>query len=237
LVWQQQRLKPTAIHIRVRKVHLTGVSLRRSPYGMVQGMIWKDHLLQQQQSYDENNSNKSSDLRPFAWSILTAAYSPNYLYQNQQCLHSWVQSLCESHTSNGILHLIEQTYDHENDPSNPWSVLQMIQFISTSRHASNNINNNSDHNTIQFRCMVGENDILALPEHVFEMAQTLSMRNQTRSVTTTGNANANDVDHKHNHQRIDIVPMIVVPNVGHAVPIEASRIWRNDIQTYLLCAK
>jgi hypothetical protein len=33
----------------------------------------------------------------------------------------------------------------------------------------------------------------------------------------------------------DVVPVVVIPNVGHAVPIEASRIWRNDIQTYLAC--
>jgi pimeloyl-ACP methyl ester carboxylesterase len=166
----------------------------------VQGMIWKDHLVQ---NHSNTTTSSSSNLRSFGWSILTAAYSPNFLYQNQQYLHQWVQSLCSSHTSDGILHLIEQTYDHENDIANPWSVENMIQQISSWLSSNNN------DNPIHFRCMVGQYDVLALPEYVSEMARRLN-----------------------NPTSIVVDDVVVVPNVGHAVPMEASRFWRKDVQSY-----
>ena len=198
------------VNICIRKVHLTGVSIRRSPYGTVQGMIWADLLWQ-------NRHNNQNDLRSFGWSILSAAYSPNFLYQNRQYLHQWVQSVCSSHTSNGILHLIEQAYEHENDPTNPWSVENMIQQISSLLSNDSNNNNNA---TIQFRCLVGEFDVLALPEHVSEMVHTLRNHTSTSTTTTTSTV-------------VIIVDDVVVPNVGHAVPIESSRFWRDDIQSYI----
>ena len=191
----------TTTIIRVHKVHLTGVSMRRSPCGTVQGMIWKDLLLLQ----NDNNS-----LRPFGWSILTAAYSPQFLYQNQPYLHQWVQSLCDSHTSDGILQLIKQTYDQENDSTNPWSVQNMIQQIQ-SLSLPNHDNNTTSTTTLQFRYMVGELDALALPEEVLKIVRAL--KNCTTSVI--------------------VHDVVVVPNVGHAVPMEASQIWRNDIQSLL----
>jgi hypothetical protein len=61
---------------------------------------------------------------------------------------------------------------------------------------------------------VGEYDVLALPGDVLEMVETL----------------------RSNHSSTDIVIVddddVVVPNVGHAVPIEASSFWCKDVQSY-----
>ncbi len=115
--------------ITIHHVNVTGVSQSRSPFGIVQGMIWKDLL----------SVHQPQQLRPFGWSILSAAYSPRYLHQNRPHLHQWVESLCQSHTTRGILQIIEQAYEHENDTANLWSIAYMVQQIAaSSMHQHNN---------------------------------------------------------------------------------------------------
>ena len=215
-----QRHDNVASAITIHHVHLTGVSHSRSPFGIVQGMIWND-LLAMHQPQQQGNNHHSSSLRPFGWSILSAAYSPRYLHQNRPHLHQWIESLCQSHTTHGLLQIIEQAYEHENDTAHPWSVAHMVQQIAASSSMHH-------HHTgrIQFQCMVGELDVLSLPPNVHELAAALRRK---PDATTTTNTTIHNDDH---HIDTPIV-VVVVPQVGHAVPMEAPRKWRDDVQAFL----
>jgi pimeloyl-ACP methyl ester carboxylesterase len=183
--------------IHVRKLHLTGVALRRSDHGYLQSIIWKDHLL-------------NGNLRAFAWSILLAAYSPSFLRQNENQLLKWVQLICESHTITGISSLVHQTYSDEND-ANHWSVEAMTKRLSQ-------IALPPDWIIPQIRLMVGEMDVLAPPVHVYALVDHWN----------DGIAARRDPTWK--------IEVNVVPSAGHAVPIEAPRIWREDVIQFLeLC--
>lgn len=57
---------------------------------------------------------------------------------------------------------------------------------------------------VQGRLLVGECDRIAPVEHVFALAQ-----------------------------KLDWNPPTVIPSVGHSVPMEASRVWRDDVLAYL----
>jgi pimeloyl-ACP methyl ester carboxylesterase len=180
--------------VRIRKLHLTGVALRRSDFGYLQSILWKDHL-------------RNGNLRAFAWSILFAAYSPSFLRQNENQLLNWIQLLCESHAVAGISPFVDQTYTDEND-ANPWSVESMTKRLSQPALQSYR-------SFPQIRLMVGEMDVLAPPVHVFELVDfwqdCMAARNDLTSKTVVN----------------------VVPSVGHAVPMEAPRIWREDLVQFL----
>ncbi|GAX18008.1 hypothetical protein FisN_18Hh221 [Fistulifera solaris] len=153
---------------RLPKLHLAGVSLERSDAGQLQLLGWLDHL-------------QHENLRAFAWSAILATYSPAYLMQHKKKIPLWVDSICQTHSVQGLRLLLEQAHDH--DPA--WSVVAMAQRLHVSGHLC-----------------VGENDILGHD--------------------AAGLANALGWD----------APTIV-PAAGHAVPMEAGRLWREDVKNTL----
>ncbi len=64
--------------------------------------------------------------------------------------------------------------------------------------------------------MVGELDMLSLPQDVHELALALRRRPDVTTTSTTAP-----------------IVVVVVSQVGHAVPMEAPQIWRDDVQTFL----
>ena len=153
---------------RMQHMHLTGVSLERSDWGQLQLMGWLDHL-------------QHGNLRSFAWSAILATYSPGFLIQQTEKIPMWVDSICETHSVNGLRSLLEQA--HDQDPA--WSVAAMAQRLKVPGHL----------------CM-GENDMLALKAEA--LAEALGWNAPT-----------------------------IVPGAGHAVPIEAGRLWRDDVKKTL----
>jgi pimeloyl-ACP methyl ester carboxylesterase len=102
---------------RVRKLHLTGVAVDRSPLGHWTVASWKDHV--------RNNDN----LRSFAWSALLATYSPatlQYWRQKPDSLETVLNFVTAQNTKEGLMALLEQTHTMDDE----WSVESMASRIS-----------------------------------------------------------------------------------------------------------
>ena len=106
LPWPWQRIAAVESHnLIVNKLHLTGVSLRRSDYGYIQLNAWKDHL-------------QHDDMRAFAWSAITASYSAAFLRSRlENNLPTWIQGVTDNHSAAGLLALMEQAHDGDGDYS------------------------------------------------------------------------------------------------------------------------
>ena len=105
---------------KIRRLHLTGVALRRSNWGILQIDAWKDLL---------NNSHDDVDLRPFAWAALLASYSPDFLMGQRDKLPLWINGLAQRHTVRGLRQLLDQT---QNDQDEEWSVVAMKERLPSS---------------------------------------------------------------------------------------------------------
>jgi len=142
----------------INKLHLTGVSLQRSDYGHVQLRAWKDHL-------------QHDDMRAFAWSAITASYSAAFLRSRMESkLPAWIQGVTDSHSAAGLLALMEQA--HDNDDDDEYSVHSMAERI--------------DDDDVKGRLLVGEYDLMAPVEHVQALAEKLDW--PMRTVPETGHA-------------------------------------------------
>jgi 3-oxoadipate enol-lactonase len=100
---------------RFRKIHLTGVAKAPSEHALVSYHAWRQLL---RHAIDTDTDLTASG---FGWSALLGTYSPGFLHQNESRLATWVKSLSETHTAEGLLALLEQTHDPE------WSVERMTQ--------------------------------------------------------------------------------------------------------------
>lgn len=100
---------------RIRKLHLTGVAANRSPLGRLTVASWKDHV--------QNNSN----LRSFAWSVLLATYSPEFLanWQAQGKLEGILDFVATQNSKDGLTALLEQAHAQEGE----WSTAEMAQRV------------------------------------------------------------------------------------------------------------
>lgn len=164
---------------RIRRLHLTGVSLAPSLFAKASFRAWKFML--------QNNN-----MEGVAWSSLLGSYHPTFLATQESRLPKWVEQVCHYHTSEGLLALLEQAYTDD------WSVENMIR--------------KAVHEGIrlpQIRLCVGQDDRMSPAESVLELAEALGLSAESacRSVS-------------------------IVENCGHAVPLEASRIWRQSIEEF-----
>jgi pimeloyl-ACP methyl ester carboxylesterase len=152
-------LYPAQIH----RLHLTGVSLRRSPWGLRKIQSWKDHL------HHDNDKDNDGGLRAFAWSALRASYSPAFLMRQQDKLPLWVDSLCQGHTVDGLRRLVEQTHAHvegngNDDNDDVWSVAAMADRLRAQKGAPQRIGGS---------LCVGAQDPLSPVEQVEALATVL----------------------------------------------------------------
>lgn len=134
----------------VRKLHLTGVSLRRSDFGHVQLAAWRDLL-------------QTGELRAFAWSAVLATYSPAFLRKNESQLPAWIEGVSQQHTAAGLAALLGQAHDEDG----PWSVPGLVERL---RLGSIKGKHEARRNG---RILVGECDLVSPVEYSLELARAL----------------------------------------------------------------
>jgi pimeloyl-ACP methyl ester carboxylesterase len=98
----------------IRRLHLSGISTKRSLQGEVALESWK-------------SMTRDDNLQGFAWSALQTTYSPSFLHANRHRLAAWVQHLCHSNSAAGLQALLEQAYPSSLDDS--WHVCNMATRI------------------------------------------------------------------------------------------------------------
>lgn len=109
-----------SMQIKIRKLHLTGVSAERDAYARLVIANWKYAL----------RSSKGS-LVPFAWSSLMLTHSQGFLTKNEDRVTTWVDLICKSNTVNGILALLEQTHPENGDDE--WHPVVMASRIASNQ--------------------------------------------------------------------------------------------------------
>ena len=176
---------------RINKLHLTGVAADRSTLGKLTVASWKDHLS------SENNGNH---LKSFAWSILLATYSPEFLHnlRKQGKLEGVLDFITKQNTREGLLALLEQTHSlTDDDDDDEWTTRAMAE-----RLCNDNTNTN-----IRGQLCVGSLDWHMAPiEQVRELSDILQWQGSSP---------------------------VVIPDCGHAVPMEQPRVWRKQMLDFL----
>ena len=189
----------------IRKLHVTGVAAHRDNYGNIILASWRDIFSSNfKDTKNPTIDEKQSLLKAFAWSSILSCYSSNFLSRDDvgiKRINDWVKFICDNNTFEGLAAILYQTHYTDNNPWHTASIAERIAAVAKSKSSNNNI-----------RLLVGENDILATPNEVQNLANILSSRE-------------NDNDKK--------TAVCVIPNSGHAVPIEQPRLWRNDLLSFL----
>lgn len=140
---------------RMRRLHLTGVSLSPSSFAKTSFFAWKCML-------------RNNNLEGVAWNSLLASYHPAFLETQESRLHRWVAQICQGQTGEGLLALLEQAYTDD------WSVASM-----TKKAAEEGIR------LPQIRLCVGKNDRMAPAEGVLELAEALGLSTESRCRSVT----------------------------------------------------
>jgi pimeloyl-ACP methyl ester carboxylesterase len=84
----------------IRKAHLTGISDKRDEFGKIILASWRDLL----HPIDTNDHN---DLLPFAWSIILATYSNDFISKmGVEKTQTWVDFICKNNTRSGLYSLL-----------------------------------------------------------------------------------------------------------------------------------
>jgi pimeloyl-ACP methyl ester carboxylesterase len=128
---------------RIRKLHLTGVASDRSNFGHLAVEAWKDNI------------KSDLSLRSFAWSVLLATYSADFL--RSQPIERYLTLICETNSPEGLLALLEQA--EVSDTADPWHVASMAKRMSRE--------------DLDGRICVGELDQMAPVNHVQDLCQQL----------------------------------------------------------------
>ena len=159
---------------RIRKMHLTGIATDRSNYGHLAVSSWKDCLkVSNAIPMRENNDDGSFGLRPFAWSILLATYSSEFL-RKSNC-ERFVQHICDTNHPPGLLALFEQA--EINDTNDPWHVQNMAKTL-----------RNTVSSPPQGHICVGELDQMAPVEHVEELCSILKWEKELSIIANCAHA-------------------------------------------------
>jgi pimeloyl-ACP methyl ester carboxylesterase len=156
---------------RIRKLHLTGVGTDRSDYAHLAVLSWKDCLSVATLQTDDATASSSSLMRPFAWSILLATYSPTFLQgQGTTRTERFVQHICDTNHPPGLLALLQQS--EVNDPEHPWHVVSM----------ANRLRNVRGH------LCAGELDLMAPVEKVQQLCQLLGWQGEPSVIPNCAHA-------------------------------------------------
>lgn len=152
---------------RIRKLHLTGVGAERDEYANVILSSWKDMLLQ-----NENNDADSSGLRAFAWSIILATYSEQFLGSvGSARVQTWVDSVCQFNTQRGLSAILMQTHGGEEGQWTPASMAEQTKGSIES-----------------YRLVVGSKDKMASTHQVQRLDQLLGGNDSYRVIENCGHA-------------------------------------------------
>ena len=142
---------------RIRRLHLTGIGTERDEYANVLLASWKDMLndidADSTGTKDEINNPK---LRAFAWSIILATYSEEFVASvGAARVQTWVDGVCKFNTQNGLREILLQTHDGEGR----WTTASMAELVKGSVES--------------YKLVVGSNDKLSSPQQVKRLAQSL----------------------------------------------------------------
>lgn len=197
-------LKPN----RIRRLHLTGVGAKRDALANVILESWKEMLGSSSIDTDEgmelmreecdpfDHANKcTSRLRAFAWSVILATYSEQFLASaGAERVKTWVESVCQHNTEEGLRAILLQTHSNEG----PWTPAAMAERIQSTNAIESS------------RIIVGSQDKMAHPDEALQLAEILQAGEATGSCTYK-----------------------VMEGCGHAIPMEAMRLWREDVLQFL----
>lgn len=195
---------------RIRRLHLTGVGAERDALANVHIACWKDLLSTDNDTVEDNtnhsSSNSSSRLRSFAWSIILATYSDQFLASaGSERIKAWVESVCQNNTEEGLRAILSQAHESGTTTNHhSWTPAAMAERIQTSKSIP------------KCRILVGSKDTIAHPSQAIRLAEMLHMSDDQ----VDANIN-NDDTYK------------VVDGCGHSVPMEAMRVWREDVLQFL----
>ena len=114
----------------IRKAHLTGIADKRDEFGKIILASWRDLLRPTIDDYD------CQDIRPFAWSIIFATYSNNFIStMGVDKISTWIDFICKTNTRSGLYSLLTKC---DSDPieyaASIRSQSQTIGQIAIGRH-------------------------------------------------------------------------------------------------------
>jgi hypothetical protein len=195
---------------RIRHLHLTGVGAERDALANIHIACWRDLLANDSNDTIDNNINRStrdsSRLRSFAWSIILASYSEQFLASaGPDRIKAWVESVCQNNIEEGLRAILIQTHDIGTTTDQQlWTPAAMAHRIQASQ------------STQKCRVLVGSKDTIAHPSQALRLAEMLNVSNDEAGTNVIN-------DHVYK----------VVDGCGHAVPMEAMRVWREDVLEFL----
>lgn len=135
---------------RIRRLHLTGVGAERDEYANMILASWKEML---GANKEEETNNNNSRLRAFAWSIILATYSEEFLASvGAARVQTWVEGVSKFNTQNGLRAILTQTHGEEGQ----WTPASMAEEMKRSVES--------------FRLVVGSKDKVASPDQVLRLA-------------------------------------------------------------------
>ena len=200
---------------RIRRLHLTGVGAERDALANVHIACWRDILsadTTDEVDYAINHSPSCNPrMRSFAWSIILATYSKQFLASaGSDRIKTWVESVCQNNTVEGLRAILTQAHDDDNGTAtdlHSWTPEAMAQRIQTSQSIQ------------KCRILVGSEDVIANPSQAFRLAEIFHV-----SDDDDGGGSVDDMK--------DTIYK-VVDGCGHSVPMEAMRVWREDVLQFL----
>ena len=228
---------------RIRRLHLTGVGAERDEYATVVLTCWKEILgahsetnvgslsqwedddteMEEECDPEIHSSRCTARLRAFAWSIILSTYSEHFLASaGPRRVQAWVDGVCRYNTEEGLKALLLQTHgsfvnvgskqsiDSSEQSTNLdlWTPASMAQRIKT------------DGCVEAFKVLVGSQDKMASPMQAMRLAELLGFAKRDYTDGTQ------EYESLNGHFR-------VIDGCGHAVPMEALRLWREDVLEFL----
>lgn len=148
----------------IRKAHLTGIAAQRDVMGDMIFESWKEML--------SPNQDSSSNLRPFAWSLIMSTYSKTCLEQaGFDKVLGWVNHICSNHHRMGLYQLLEQ--NRHVDP------IEHTQEVA--RNSCTDI-----------QIAVGSQDVISTPDQANRLNEALGTRNTIQIYQGCGHAVMNE---------------------------------------------
>jgi pimeloyl-ACP methyl ester carboxylesterase len=135
----------------------------------------------------------------------------------------WIQHIISSNDGNGLSALLQQA--EIDDIQHPWHVANMAQRLRPYTKTTTTTDNSTPAQpTIAIHVCVGEWDTMAPPSAAKKLCNSLMGYNDNDDSTTGSTTMNHDPDPIH---------FTMIPKVGHAVPMEAPRLWRSNVLDFL----
>jgi len=193
--------------LRIRRLHLTGVGADRDEYANVILSSWKDIL----GVNSDKSAKESNRIRAFAWAIILSTYSEQFLSRaGAKRVQLWVDGVCQYNTVEGLKAILIQTHGTHTDNldngkqamDDMWTPASMAQRIRSNECVES------------CRILVGSEDRISSIAQSKRLAQLLGLQQNNST------------------QDEERVNLRVVDGCGHAVPMEAKNMWREDVLTF-----